>query len=149
MTYTKPVWLLFHSEYNFSRYFGYRSVNWSFSYCPANVISTAVLPIKSVCWNRKSCAVAKLSCSYRRKRGQGSGGGGGVLTLLCCMACWLLDRAWFLSSKCTGYTISRETVLSNVYNFVQRQSALWAIMHLSVAIGGRGGGGNPRGHMRA
>ena len=32
--------------------------------------------------------------------GQGGGGvGGALLKLLSCMACWMLDRAWFLLSK--------------------------------------------------
>ena len=33
--------------------------------------------------------------------GRGGGGwlGGALLKLLYCMACWMLDRAWFLLSK--------------------------------------------------
>ena len=36
-------------------------------------------------------------------------GWGPLLKLLCCMACWMLDRAWFLSSKSQN----------GVYNFTQ------------------------------
>ena len=32
-------------------------------------------------------------------RGGGGGGWGALLKLLSCMACWMLDRAWFLLSK--------------------------------------------------
>ena len=82
MTYTKPVWLLFHSEYNVSRYFSSEASHWRakhyFVCCTAD----------KVCWSKEVVI---------QERGVGVGGGRGgeggeerfFVVSRGCAGCWV------------------------------------------------------------